>query len=426
MSAQPAGSSLILPGLGTARLRIRADPTDAEESRLERASRAGSGACIERLAERMCGFRLDQIDRTLAASTPMVLDVNAEFLGSLGGIEALDGTLGGVDASGPLTRIMPDTAAAALVRPSFKAGGQRRLRAIPAAEAIVAGTTLILNDIGGRAHPALAELVDATSRVTGTHVGVNAYVSERGETGFGFHWDDHDVIIIQLTGSKHWRIFEPHELAPLRGWSADMARGREAMSILLRPGMGLMVPRGWGHQVRGFAGELSTHLTISITRPRIRDMVELAARDPAIADSANAVVDVDRPSAADITFDDATLEHLRGGWLARLVSQTADDPIKAAAARSASEEARVKGMFLGGAVFADPPDRSPDAVVLAAANHLIHLPRKLVGAMAMLLEGDSHTVAELAAASPEAALEEVAALVSELAVADLVRCGTES
>ena len=44
----------------------------------------------------------------------------------------------------------------------------------------------------------------------------------------------------------------------------------------------------------------------------------------------------------------------------------------------------------------------------------------------MLLEGDSHTVAELAAASPEAALEEVAALVSELAVADLVRCGTES
>jgi len=416
----------VRPGFGTHRLRLSATPSDADELRLARADRAGLDAAADRVAERFCGFRLDRVDRTLATTTPMVLDVSPKFLSDLGGITALDEALRGVDAGGTLARILPgsNVAVADLVRPCPDPGGPGRLRALPTAEAVVAGTTLILNDIGGRARAALGELVDDTSRVTGTEARVNAYVSERGETGFGWHWDDHDVIIVQLTGSKLWRIFEPHELAPLRGWTSNTTRGRETASVLVRPGMGLLVPRGWGHQVRGFEGELSSHLTMSVTRPRARSLIEVAAVDSLDAGRAAEVVSVDRPATAPLRLDDAMLEHFRGVLRARMVSQTADDPIEVAAARSASADVLVRGCFTGGAVFADHPERRRDQVVLAAAGHLIRLPRALVGAMSALLEGQPQTVDALAARSPESTVEQVKALVSALATVDLVRVGT--
>lgn len=406
-------------------MRLPAEPSDIDEARLVRADSAGRGAAAERIAERFCGFRLDQVDSALATTTPMVLDVAPRFLADLGGLEALDETLRGVDAGGPLARILPGSSAgvAGLVRPNSEPGGPGRLRALPAAEAVVAGATLILNDIGGRARPALGAMVDDTSRVTGTEARVNAYVSGRGETGFGWHWDDHDVIIIQLTGSKLWRIFEPHELSPLRGWTSNTTKGREAASILVRPGMGLLIPRGWGHQVSGFEGELTSHLTVSITRPRARSVFEVAAGERFGDGLAAEVVSIDRPAMALLPLDDAVLEHVRGVLRARLVSQTADDPIRAAAALSASSQFLVRGSFTGGAVFADDPERTRDQIVLAAAGHVIHVPRNLVGTLAALMVGQAQTVGDLSAESPESTVEHVTELVWALAKIDLVRLG---
>lgn len=371
------------------------------------------------------GFRLDQIDLGMATATPMVLDVDAAFLNDLGGIEVLDDALRGVDAGGPLVRLVapPGTDAADLIRPNPEPAGPGRLRALVTADALERGTTLILNDIGGRAGPALAELVADTSRVTGTEARVNAYISERDSIGFGWHWDDHDVVIIQLGGSKHWRIFEPHELAPLRGWTAERRRGRQAMSILLEPGRGLMIPRGWGHQVSGFAGRLSSHLTMSITRPRARDLVEQAGADASVSGLAATVVPVDRPAMAALPLDETMLEHLQGVWRARLVCPVSDDPIKLATARSEGRDVVLRGSFAGGAVFADLPEPRADQVVLGATGGLIHLPRTLVGAVARLLTGEPSTVEALAAASPDATADALTGLLSALAAVDLVRPG---
>ena len=37
----------------------------------------------------------------------------------------------------------------------------------------------------------------------------NLYITAVGHRGLVLHWDDHDVFILQLTGSKHWRVWEP-------------------------------------------------------------------------------------------------------------------------------------------------------------------------------------------------------------------------
>lgn len=418
----------MLPGFGTARLRLVASHGDADEARIGQAGTDGRDAAAERLARRFGGFRLDQVDRTLSVTAPMVLDVEPAFLDSLGAVDMLDDTLRGVDAAGPLVRVLAGAGNSpeSLIRSHPGPGRAARLRALPTADAIASGTTLILNDIADRANRALADLVDDMARVTGAEVGVNAYISERDSTGFGRHWDDHDVVIVQLTGTKHWRIFEPIDLAPLRGWTSDEAGGREALSILLRPGQGLLLPRGWGHAVGGFPGELSAHLTISVTRTRARTLIELASTDPQLSRLAGTVVPVDRPALARLPMDDSTLDHLVGGARARLVTRTSDDVVLAASTRSASRDIPVRGCFVGGAVFADPPDRAAGCVVLAAAGHLISLPRSLVGAMTLLLDSRPHALDELASASTGATAASVAQLVSELSLIDLIRTGATS
>lgn len=364
----------------------------------------------------------------MATGTPMVLDIDATFLDDLGGIDAIDDAMRGIDAAGPFLRIMtgPGADPAALIRTPTEPSSPSRLRALTASEAITLGATLILNDLGGRARPALVELLDDTSRVTGTDARVNAYVSERDNTGFGWHWDDHDVVIIQLTGTKHWRIYEPEELAPLRGWTAETPRGREALSILLRPGMGLAIPRGWSHRVSGFAGELSSHLTMSITPLRGRDLLTQAAADPSRVESAAAVVPIDQAVMNPLPLDDAALEHVQGVGRARLVSPAIDDPIKLASARSQGRDVMLRGSFTGGAVFADTADQNTDHVVLAAAGRLIHLPRRLVEPVAMLLTGVPFLIGELADAAPAASAEEIRELVDALSAIDLVRLGEQA
>ena len=48
-------------------------------------------------------------------------------------------------------------------------------------------------------------------------VNVNLYASWRRDNGFGLHWDDHDVFILQIAGAKDWQIYPDTAPHPLRG-----------------------------------------------------------------------------------------------------------------------------------------------------------------------------------------------------------------
>lgn len=43
----------------------------------------------------------------------------------------------------------------------------------------------------------------------------DARVPQAAREGFGTHWDDHNVIVVQVEGSKHWRLYGPTRSAPM-------------------------------------------------------------------------------------------------------------------------------------------------------------------------------------------------------------------
>jgi hypothetical protein len=96
-------------------------------------------------------------------------------------------------------------------------------------------------------------------------VQVNLYASWTSKEAFGLHFDDHDVVVLQLEGAKRWKIHEPTRVDPLRidVEAPEPPVGDPATEILLRTGDMLYLPRGWWHAVAAAEGR-SLHLTCGL------------------------------------------------------------------------------------------------------------------------------------------------------------------
>ncbi|GAA1986617.1 hypothetical protein GCM10009799_10150 [Nocardiopsis rhodophaea] len=106
---------------------------------------------------------------------------------------------------------------------------------------------------------------------SGELVSANCYLAVGDTDGFHLHWDDHDVIAVQLSGEKSWEVRGPSRPVPMHRdaeqniepsddliWSGTMAAG-DVMHI----------PRGWWHTATrlgsGSEGH-SLHVTFGITK----------------------------------------------------------------------------------------------------------------------------------------------------------------
>lgn len=63
-------------------------------------------------------------------------------------------------------------------------------------------------------------------------VQVNAYLTTQDTSGFALHWDDHDVIIVQLAGEKTWDVRAPSRPVPMY---RDAAPNSEPSTTGTRP-----------------------------------------------------------------------------------------------------------------------------------------------------------------------------------------------
>ncbi|MFD8217616.1 JmjC domain-containing protein [Streptomyces sp. NPDC059697] len=95
---------------------------------------------------------------------------------------------------------------------------------------------------------------------------VNAYASWTPTEGFGIHWDDHDVIVVQVEGAKRWRLYGPTRQAPMHHDVAFPEPPPEppVADVVLNPGDVLYLPRGWWHAVTADQGTDSLYLTCGI------------------------------------------------------------------------------------------------------------------------------------------------------------------
>ena len=123
------------------------------------------------------------------------------------------------------------------------------------------GATLTVNDIG-RFVPAIGELAAAIERALCCKTGVNAYISFGAKSAFLAHSDDHDVLIVQLQGVKHWRTFgvpKPFPVKSVHMGSPPPCEWEGRMT----PGDLLYLPRGEVHAAVP-EDQPSMHLTIGI------------------------------------------------------------------------------------------------------------------------------------------------------------------
>src|SRR3546814_3093203 len=113
-----------------------------------------------------------------------------------------------------------------------------------------AGFTIILNGLE-RYVGAVAELARGLEVELNFETQVNAYITPPGSQGFLPHYDDHDVIILQIQGSKRWHIYEQEGDVPsseLQQREIFVGEGLSpATQLILTAGDVLYVPRGRIH-----------------------------------------------------------------------------------------------------------------------------------------------------------------------------------
>jgi hypothetical protein len=81
-------------------------------------------------------------------------------------------------------------------------------------------------------------------------VQVNTYLTTQDAAGFSLHWDDHDVVIVQLAGEKSWEVRGASRVAPMY---RDAEPNNEPPADVLwagtmRSGDVMHIPRGYWHQ----------------------------------------------------------------------------------------------------------------------------------------------------------------------------------
>jgi ribosomal protein L16 Arg81 hydroxylase len=127
------------------------------------------------------------------------------------------------------------------------------------------GATIILNQLDRR-HPPLAELCAALELEFSARFQANVYVTPPRAQGFPAHFDTHDVFVLQLHGSKHWRLYDTPIALPVQGQADDADAnqpGDATNDFMLGAGDTLYIPRGLVHDAVS-GEELSVHATIGV------------------------------------------------------------------------------------------------------------------------------------------------------------------
>jgi ribosomal protein L16 Arg81 hydroxylase len=102
---------------------------------------------------------------------------------------------------------------------------------------------------------------------------VNTYITPPGQTGLAPHYDDHDVLILQVQGSKIWHLYlgadrPPRDIQREKDKAVDSDGLPAATDVRLEAGDVLYVPRGRVHSAET-TSEQSIHLTVGIHAPTV-------------------------------------------------------------------------------------------------------------------------------------------------------------
>ncbi|WP_427308990.1 JmjC domain-containing protein [Cupriavidus sp. H39] len=142
-------------------------------------------------------------------------------------------------------------------------------------EGLANGYTAIFNKLN-LCNPRVAHLCHKINQAypEGCRTFVTAFLSPSSQHCFGYHYDEVDVFLVQIHGTKSWSVAEPDMPFPIEGMHkppvAQDQSGREYLRVDLGPGDVLFIPRGHIH--RGQPGEAgSLHLSAGVHLQTVAD-----------------------------------------------------------------------------------------------------------------------------------------------------------
>ncbi|MGW1430912.1 JmjC domain-containing protein [Streptomyces sp. NPDC002431] len=102
------------------------------------------------------------------------------------------------------------------------------------------------------------------------HVQANIYLTTNDASGFDLHWDDHDVVIVQLAGEKQWEVRGSSRPVPMyRDAERNNSPSEEIVwAGTMETGDVMHIPRGYWHAATraGIGSGHSTHVTFGFAK----------------------------------------------------------------------------------------------------------------------------------------------------------------
>ncbi len=231
----------------------------------------------------------------------------------------------------------------------------------------VAGATVIVSG-SDRLFPQIANMCRQASRQFGGACRANLYLSPPGHQGFAAHYDTHDVLVLQISGHKTFRLYKNNVALPFpdtRFEPAGFEPGDSTEEVALSAGDTFYIPRGFTHDAcaSGDSEEPSLHLTLGLYPPLIRDVLHRLVDK--LADSQ---LDLRRSiNYADWRYDGVS-DELRD-LVARHLKQGNIEQVLPLVMRDIRDDAALDGLSTAhqvAAPFADTPGSSSD---LAASKN---------------------------------------------------------
>jgi len=164
------------------------------------------------------------------------------------------------------------------------------------------GATIVLESLHRYWRP-LTDFCRELELALGHRLQVNAYITPPGSQGFDVHRDTHDVFVMQVSGTKHWVVYDRED------------DGRVLIDRDLRRGEALYIPTGFPHAASA-GSSASAHLTVGIlthdSMDVVREVIKLAEEEPVFAERLPAGSTTDAGAMRETVV--ASLDELRA-WL---------------------------------------------------------------------------------------------------------------
>ena len=136
------------------------------------------------------------------------------------------------------------------------------------------GGTIILQEFGKHCL-SLKRFCESCEMAFQCPIHANIYITPPNSQGFTLHWDTHDVFVMQISGSKKWRVYNSpitlpsREIFILEEWQ----QVPPSIDVELCAGDLLYLPRGYIHEAET-TGQHSVHISLALNLFTVGDLFE--------------------------------------------------------------------------------------------------------------------------------------------------------